>query len=80
MKAIKLSLLACALGLTIAISGCSKKEKTIGGVAIGAATGALIGSAAGGTGGGIAGAAVGGILGGVIGHSLGDDKDKKKKK
>jgi uncharacterized protein YcfJ len=55
-------------------SGCTKKEKTVGGVLIGAGTGALIGGAAGGGGGAAIGAVVGGAGGGIIGHSLGDDK------
>ena len=56
-------------------SGCTKKEKTISGIALGAGTGALLGSAIGGhAGGGIAGAALGGIAGGFIGNSMGDDK------
>jgi outer membrane lipoprotein SlyB len=71
-----LKILSCGLILSasLLISGCTKDEKTIGGVALGAGTGALIGSAAGGTGGGVAGAAIGGVAGGVIGHNLGDDK------
>jgi uncharacterized membrane protein len=58
-----------ALALT---SGCTKEERTVTGVALGAGTGALIGGAAGGGAGGvIGGAAVGGLLGGVIGHNSG---------
>ena len=64
--------LALVAGLLTSVS-CTKKEKTIGGAAIGAGTGAIIGGAAGGTGGAIAGGAIGGVAGGLIGHSLGDD-------
>jgi hypothetical protein len=60
--------------ILLCFSGCTKKEKTLGGAALGIGTGALIGSAAGGTGGGIAGAAIGGLAGGLVGHSMGDDK------
>ncbi len=55
-------------------SGCTKKEKTVGGILIGAGTGAAIGGAAGGGGGAAIGAGVGAVTGGIIGHSLGDDK------
>jgi len=55
-------------------SGCTKKEKTVGGILIGAGTGAAIGGAAGGGGGAAIGAVVGATGGGIIGHSLGDDK------
>lgn len=60
----------------LGLSGCSKQERTIAGILIGAGTGALIGSAVGGTGGGVAGAAIGGITGGVIGNASGHDNGK----
>ena len=74
-----ISIIMCIglLGAALTFSGCSKEEKTLAGVGIGAGTGALIGSAAGGTKGGLAGAAIGGVAGGLIGHSLGDDEGKK---
>ncbi len=64
--------LALVAGL-LASTGCTKKEKTIAGAAIGAGSGALIGGAAGGTGGAVAGGVLGGVAGGFIGHSMGDD-------
>jgi len=55
-------------------TGCTKKEKTVAGVLIGAGLGAGVGGVAGGG----VGAAVGGVggaaVGGVVGNSLGDDK------
>ena len=58
-------------------TGCTKKEKTVAGVLIGAGLGAGIGAAAGGG----VGAAIGGVggaaVGGVVGNSLGDDKKDK---
>jgi osmotically inducible lipoprotein OsmB len=68
-----------AIGLltaTLLLTGCSKKEKTIGGALIGAGTGAGIGAAAGGTGGAVIGGATGGAAGGLIGHEMGDDEEK----
>ena len=58
---------------TMLLMGCSKEEKTVGGVLIGAGTGAVIGGAAGGGGGAAAGGILGGITGGLIGNSMGDD-------
>lgn len=65
------------IGLTAAllISGCSKEEKTIGGVLLGAGVGAAIGAAAGNGTGAAIGAVAGAGVGGVIGHSMGDDDD-----
>ena len=57
------------------IGGCTKKEKTVGGVLIGAGTGAAIGGLAGGGTGAAIGAVGGGVAGGLIGHSMGDDED-----
>lgn len=70
----KLLFVAMAFSAMASFSGCTKKEKTIGGALIGAGTGAAIGGAAGGGGGAVAGAVIGGVTGGVIGHELGDDE------
>jgi osmotically inducible lipoprotein OsmB len=60
------------LGLVLIMSsGCSKKESTVGGAAIGAGTGIAIGAATGGTGGAIAGGLIGAGVGGLIGNSAG---------
>ena len=70
------AILAIALLIAVVlISGCSKKEKTVGGALIGAAAGAGIGAAAGDAGGAIAGGAIGGLAGGIIDHELGDDDE-----
>ncbi len=71
---IKALLVLVLLAGTLLIIGCSKKEKTIGGVLIGAGLGAGIGAAAGDAGAAVAGGAIGGVAGGVIGHNMGDDK------
>lgn len=65
------------LGTLILCCSCTKEEKTVAGVAIGAGSGAIIGGAAGGGTGAAIGAGVGGLTGGLIGHSLGDDDDEK---
>lgn len=52
----------------VLLGGCTKTERTIAGVAIGAGTGGLIGGLAGGPVGGAVGAVSGGIVGGVIGN------------
>ena len=57
------------------LSGCTKKEKTVGGALIGAGAGAGIGAAVGDGTGAAIGAITGGVAGGLIGHSLGDDED-----
>lgn len=75
MKTIaKLLFASLALGAMISFSGCTKEEKTVAGVLIGAGAGAAIGGAAGGGGGAAIGAVVGGTAGGVIGHESGDDE------
>ena len=73
MKNFKFTLACTFISLSLLFSGCTKQEKTLGGILIGAGSGALIGGAAGGAGGAVAGGAVGGIAGGLIGNSLGDD-------
>lgn len=61
-------------GLTF-FTGCTKQEKTVAGVALGATTGGLIGSAVTrGAAGPIAGAVLGGTMGGLLGNAAGDDK------
>ena len=68
-------LVAVALIATLTmVAGCTKQEKTVGGVLIGAGTGAAIGGAAGGGTGAAVGGVSGGLLGGIIGNSMGDDK------
>lgn len=67
---ISILLLGCLLTL---MAGCTRKEKTLTGVVIGAGTGVAIGAATGGAGGAVAGGLVGGGLGGIIGNSMGDD-------
>lgn len=67
-------LLVTLVGSACVLTSCTKEEKTIAGVVIGAAAGAGIGAAAGNTEGAIAGGLLGGAAGGLIGHSLGDDK------
>ena len=62
------------LGSTLLFAGCTKDEKTVGGIVLGGAAGAGIGAAAGGAGGAVAGGLIGGTAGGLIGHSMGDDK------
>lgn len=65
---------ACAVILAIAslfiCSSCSKTEKTLSGIAIGACSGALIGGAAGGGTGAAIGAGVGAMGGGIIGSNV----------
>lgn len=68
--------LVMVAGVVTMLAGCTKEQKTVSGVLIGAGSGALIGGAAGGGGGAIAGGVIGGVAGGAIGHSLGDDKKK----
>ena len=66
------------VGASATFSGCTKEEKTVGGVVLGAGLGAGIGAAAGGGGGAVAGGAIGGLAGGLIGISMGDDTTEKK--
>lgn len=71
-----LSVLATAallVTLTV-VSGCTKQEKTLSGIGMGAATGALIGGVSGGGAGAAIGGVTGGLVGGLIGNSMGDDK------
>lgn len=76
MKTIaKILFVTVAFGAMASFSGCTKKEKTVAGVLIGAGAGAGIGAAVGNGGGAAAGAVIGGVTGGVIGHEMGDDKD-----
>jgi surface antigen len=64
----KLSAIAMALTLSVAVAGCTSTEK---GAVVGAAGGALVGQALGGnTESTLVGAAVGGIAGALIGESL----------
>lgn len=79
MNKIKAFLALTLLSGAILLTGCTKEEKTVGGVILGGAAGAGIGAAAGGGGGAVAGGAIGAVGGGLIGHSMGDDKDHKNK-
>lgn len=74
MKKYLLTIGILAISSLMLMSGCSKKEKTIGGALIGAAAGAGIGSAIGNTEGAVIGGIGGAALGGIIGNSMGDDK------
>ncbi|MBX9830720.1 hypothetical protein K2X40_02100 [Candidatus Babeliales bacterium] len=76
----RLALYVGILGLGLFLASCTKEEKTLAGVAIGAGSGALIGGAAGGGTGAAIGAVSGGLLGGVIGNAQGDDKPKADRK
>ena len=67
-----------AFGTLLLCAGCTKEEKTVSGVVIGAGSGALIGGLAGGGGGAAAGGVVGCVLGGVVGHEMGYDKKEHK--
>jgi hypothetical protein len=77
MKNLTLAAGLMALCGSLLMSGCTKEEKTAGGVVIGAGSGALIGGLAGGGTGAAIGAVGGGVAGGLIGHSMGDDDDGK---
>lgn len=61
------------LGSSLLLSGCTRDEKTVAGVLIGAGSGALIGGLAGGGAGAAIGGVTGGFAGGLIGNSMGDD-------
>lgn len=75
MKTIaKFLFVTMAFSALATFSGCTKKEKTVAGVLIGAGAGAGIGAAAGNGGGAAVGAVLGGATGGIIGHECGDDK------
>lgn len=54
-------------------SGCSKRERTLAGIALGAGTGLCIGSAVGNTEGAIAGSVMGAAVGGVLGNMSGNN-------
>lgn len=70
----KITMLALMIGAIATFTGCSKQEKTLGGIGLGALTGAAIGGiAGGGLGGAAIGAGVGGLTGGLIGNSMGND-------
>ena len=68
-----LATVALIVTLTV-VTGCTKQEKTVGGVLIGAGTGAAIGGVAGGGTGAAVGGVAGGLVGGIIGNSMGGDK------
>jgi len=78
-KCLPFLLIGVVLAGSLAISGCTKEEKTVAGVVGGGALGAGVGAAAGGTEGAVAGGLIGGVLGGVVGHSMGDDESEKTK-
>ena len=71
---LKIMFFAFLLGCTFLFSSCSRKEKTLAGIGIGAVTGGVIGGAAGGGTGAAVGVVGGGVIGGLIGHSTGKDK------
>ena len=70
----KLFALTLLTATVATFSGCSKKEKTLAGIGIGAATGGIIGGTTGGSTGAALGVVGGGLVGGLIGNSMGDDK------
>ena len=71
----KIFMFTLMLSLVATLTGCSKQEKTLAGIGLGALTGAAIGGVAGGGVGGAAiGAGIGGLTGGLIGNSMGDKK------
>jgi hypothetical protein len=63
----------------VVLGGCTKKEKTAGGIGIGGLAGAGVGAAVGGGPGAAIGAVGGAVVGGLVGSSLGDDKEDEKK-
>ena len=69
----KLISLVLLLTTVITTSGCTKQEKTLTGIGIGAATGGIIGGATGGGTGAALGVVGGGLVGGLIGNSQNDD-------
>ena len=71
----KSTALPVALLLICFFSGCTKRERTLAGIVIGAGIGALIGSVVGNTGGAVAGVLIGGTAGGVVGNASGAVRD-----
>lgn len=70
----KIMMFTLIIGALATFTGCSKQEKTLSGIGLGAITGAAIGGiAGGGLGGAAIGAGVGGLTGGLIGNSMGND-------
>lgn len=65
------------VGLVIFFSSCTKKERTLAGVILGAGLGALIGSVAGNTGGAVAGSLLGGTAGGILGNASGQGHEER---
>ncbi len=72
-KLLKSAFCVLLLGSALVLSSCSRTEKPIAGVLIGAGAVVGIGAAIGGTGGAVAGGLIGAGTGAVVGHSLGDD-------
>ena len=80
IKYITRSIFGALLISAVLMSSCTKKEKTISGVIIGAGTGAAIGGIAGNGTGAAVGGILGGLTGGLIGNSMKDDDKEKKRR
>jgi hypothetical protein len=61
---------AAILGASLAATGCSTTEKTVGGAVVGGVGGAVVGNAIAGTGGAVVGGVGGAVAGGAIGRNL----------
>lgn len=70
MKRMNIVFRIVAMSSLLLCAGCSKTEKTVSGVVIGAGSGALIGGACGGGTGAAIGAGVGAVAGGIVGSNV----------
>jgi len=73
MKILRNLFIVALLGTALALTSCSKDERTVGGALIGAGAGAAIGSAVGNTEGAVIGGIGGAVVGGAIGRSTAKD-------
>ncbi len=71
----KMVVLSILLLVTSFFSGCTKRQRTLAGVVLGAGIGILVGAVTGNTGGAVAGALIGGTTGGVVGNVSGNSSD-----